>query len=909
VCIKGGFRAGRIYEVVYTAKDPPVIGIGFAATRDINAFFRYADRDRAGTPNPVAKAIDHAVSIGDSQSGNFIRSFINLGFNQDEANRIVWDGAFPRIAARQVPLNIRFGLPGGAAGMYEAGSDGVVWWARYEDKTRGLKAASLLDRCTATKTCPKVVEAFGSSEFWGLRMSPDLIGTDAKKDLPLPDNVRRYYYPSTTHGGGGGGFRVEGSAAAGPCSLAANPNPERDQTRALTAALVEWVTRGTPPPESRYPLLSKGELVPPTRSAIGMPDIPGLPFSERLLNPLIHYGFGRDFNALDLSGVLSAMPPRVIGALPTYVPRVNADGNETMGVPSVLLQAPLGTYLGWNTIRSGFFAGYGCGYQGGYVPFAKTKAERLAKNDPRPSIEERYATPEAYVAIVRRAADQAVRDRFLLPDDAARIIREAEASSIVPRTSASMACEQLASIAPPHATITEARAYPAGEFSAGRTYQVPAFCRVTATSKPTPDSDIKVEVWLPDKWNGKLLGTDNGGFSGAINYPALSAAIGKGYAAVSTDTGHTGDQTDFGIGHPEKIVDWAYRSIHEMTAIAKAVVEKATSRPPAKSYFSGCSTGGQQALSEAQRFPADYDGIVAGDPGNNRINLIFGFLWSWLATHDTDGSPILPSAKLPALTKAAVAACDKNDGLEDGLIGDPRFCHFDPVALACKGEETNDCLTPRQIEAAKKVYAGAKARSGERLYPGWAAGSEAGWGQYITNPKEPVRGGIFRGWVFQDAAWDPRSFDWDKDIAAVNAKYPFLSAMATDYSAFKSRGGKLIMYTGLADPVTSPLDTIAYYESVAQAMGGMPATQSFFRFFPAPGMGHCGGGAGPNTFDALAALDAWVETGTAPDSIPASHATSGHVDRTRPLCAYPAVARYKGAGSIDDAANFTCASR
>jgi hypothetical protein len=256
---------------------------------------------------------------------------------------------------------------------------------------------------------------------------------------------------------------------------------------------------------------------------------------------------------------------------------------------------------------------------------------------------------------------------------------------------------------------------------------------------------------------------------------------------------------DFGIGHSEKIEDWAYRSVHEMTTIAKTVVEHANGRTPARSYFSGGSTGGQQALSEAQRYPADYDGIVAGDPGNNRINLIYGFLSAWLATHDLDATPILPSAKLSAMARAAVGACDKNDGLEDGLIADPRMCRFDPSVLACKGEETDACLTPRQIEAANKVYAGAKTKSGQQLYPGWAPGSEAGWGTYITNPKEPVRIGLFRGWVFQDASWNPRSFDWDKDVATVNAKYPFLNALATDFSAFKSRGGKLIMYTGLAD--------------------------------------------------------------------------------------------------------------
>jgi hypothetical protein len=205
ICLKEGFREGRLYELVYTARDPLVLGAGLAATRDIVSFFRHAQTDGAGTPNPVAGAIDHAVSIGDSQSGNFIRTFIHLGFNRDLQNRMVWDGAFPRIAARQTPMNLRFALPGGAAGVYEPGSEGVVWWTEYEDRTRKLPAAGLLDRCTATKTCPKIIEAFGSSEFWGLRMSPDLIGTDATRDLPLPGAVRRYYYPGTTHGGGRGG--------------------------------------------------------------------------------------------------------------------------------------------------------------------------------------------------------------------------------------------------------------------------------------------------------------------------------------------------------------------------------------------------------------------------------------------------------------------------------------------------------------------------------------------------------------------------------------------------------------------------------------------------------------------------------------------------------------------------------
>ena len=441
ICVKGGFRADGVYELVYTAKNPLVLGVGLAATRDIVAFFRHAKTDRSGTPNPVAGLIDRAVSIGDSQSGNFIRTFIHLGFNQDEAGRIVWDGAFPRIAARQTPINFRFALPGGAATLYEPGSEGVLWWSKYHDRVRGLAPASLLDRCSATSTCPKIIEAFGSTEFWGLRMSPGLIGTDAKADIPIPDNVRRYYYPATHHGGGRGGFQVE-PAAPGPfpgprCVLPDNPNPESDTNRAMTRALVEWVTKGTPPPDSRYPMLSRGELGPATRAAVGLPAIPGLPFSDQVVNPFLHYTFGPSFRAADVSGVIAKWPPAIARVVPTYVPKVNADGNETVGVPSVLLQAPLGTYLGWNVTKAGFFAGHGCGFSGGYIPFARTAAERAAAADPRPSIEERYGTLEGYVCVVQAAVDRAVRDRFLLPDDGARLVQEASASRVLPRAAES----------------------------------------------------------------------------------------------------------------------------------------------------------------------------------------------------------------------------------------------------------------------------------------------------------------------------------------------------------------------------------------------------------------------------------------------------------------------------------------
>jgi hypothetical protein len=429
LCIRNGFRPDRLYELVYTARDPLVLGIGAAAVRDLVSFLRYQP---ASSSNPVAGAVSRVVSIGNSQSGNFIKTFINLGFNEDLSGRIVWDGAFPRIAARQTPLNFRFALPGGAVDLYEPGSEGVLWWSRHGDPARGQPGeASLLDRCTASRTCPKIIEAFGSAEFWGLRMSPGLIGTDAAADIPLPANVRRYYFPGTTHGGGNGGFSSAAPGAVRGCSLGANPNPQREQTRALTADLIDWVVKGTPPPESRYPLLARGDLVPDTRAAVGFPKIPGVPSIDGLVRPLIQYDFGPEFLAKDLSGVITREPPAIVKVLPTYVPRVDADGNETSGVSSVLHQAPLGTYLGWNVAAQGFFEGQNCGYQGGFVPFAVTAAERTASGDPRPSLEERYGTHEGYACVVRQAVRKAVAERFLLQDDADRMIAEVEQGDVL----------------------------------------------------------------------------------------------------------------------------------------------------------------------------------------------------------------------------------------------------------------------------------------------------------------------------------------------------------------------------------------------------------------------------------------------------------------------------------------------
>jgi hypothetical protein len=430
LCMKGGFDPAYLYEVVYTAKDPKVHGIGFAATRDLNSYFRYGIQDDAGAANPLGGRITAIVSHGNSQSGTFLRSFIHLGFNQDESGRIVFDGSNPNIAFRLLAMNIRFAAPSGAAAMHEPGSDGIVWWEDYSDDVRGLRRAGLLDRCRATETCPKIMETFGSAEFYNLRASPALVGTRADRDIPLPSNVRRYYFPGVSHGGGPGGFDPDPPVQS-CCELVPNPNPSSDLMRALQAALVDWVVKGTLPPPSQYPRMDRGELVAPNHAAMGFPAIPGAPFPDGILTPLYRYDFGTQFHYSDLSGVVTMQPPPIRQILPTVVPRVDADGNEVAGVASVLHQAPLGTYTGWNTNASGFYKGQIRTNAGGFIPFARTKAQRLAAGDPRPSLEERYGTHEGYMAQVRAAAARLVRGRYLLQEDADRLIGQAEASNVL----------------------------------------------------------------------------------------------------------------------------------------------------------------------------------------------------------------------------------------------------------------------------------------------------------------------------------------------------------------------------------------------------------------------------------------------------------------------------------------------
>ncbi|GAA0296740.1 alpha/beta hydrolase domain-containing protein [Sphingomonas oligophenolica] len=432
LCLRDGFDPEAAYTIVYEVKDPLVLGLGFAATRDLVSFLRSGKPDDAGTPNPAGRAVRWTVASGTSQSGNFLRSFTTLGFNADEGGRRVFDGINPNIAARQIVLNLRFGQPEGAADPDEPGSEGTLWWGRYDDAARGLGVTSLLDRCTASNTCPKVVETFGAAEFWGLRASPGLVGTDAKADIPLPANVRRYYFPGVTHGGSNGtGFPVAGDSVPGPCVLRGNPNPSSDSLRVAQKMLVAWVKRGTPPPPSRYPTIARGELVAPNAAAMGWPRIPGAPVPDGKLNPFDDYDFGPQLRRRDLSGVVTLLPPAVRRILPSRVPRVNGDGNETAGVPSVQLQVPLGTYTGWNVMATGHDKGGNCGFNGGFIPFARTRAERFATHDPRPSLEERYGNHAGFVMKIRAAVARQRAAGWLLADDAARIVAAAERSNVL----------------------------------------------------------------------------------------------------------------------------------------------------------------------------------------------------------------------------------------------------------------------------------------------------------------------------------------------------------------------------------------------------------------------------------------------------------------------------------------------
>ncbi len=468
-------------------------------------------------------------------------------------------------------------------------------------------------------------------------------------------------------------------------------------------------------------------------------------------------------------------------------------------------------------------------------------------------------------------------------------------------------CESLTSLALPNATITSAQSTNSAG-AAGGSQVLPAFCRVSATIRPTSDSDIKIEVWLPlEGWNGNLLANGNGGWSGSINPQTLAAGLARGYASAMSDLGHEGSSASFALGHPEKLIDYGYRGAHELAVAAKAITASYYGHGPKFSYWSGCSAGGRSALMEAQRFPADFDGIVAGDPGLDWTGRAIQSVWVAQTAHKSEEAYIPPD-KYPLIHEAVLQSCDARDGVRDGVLEDPTRCNFDPVELQCKGSDNLKCLTAPQVETARAIYATVmNRRTKKSVAPAFERGSELGWATMAGPKPFAIGDNLFKYVVFQDPSWDYKTFNFDSDLErTAKAENGLLNAMNPNLSAFMDRGGKLIQYHGWSDPQIAPSSSVDYYTRVLETSGGTAKVQSSYRLFMVPGMAHCRGGDGTSSFDMLSALQQWVENGKAPDRIDAARVRNGITDRTRPLCPYPQVAVYRGTGSTDEAANFSC---
>lgn len=519
------------------------------------------------------------------------------------------------------------------------------------------------------------------------------------------------------------------------------------------------------------------------------------------------------------------------------------------------------------------------------------------------------------------------------------------AASISP-AHAEEACEKLKQLQLPDTTITSADSEPAGPFALppgapAKSVDLPAFCRVRGEIKPTADSQIKFEVWMPAaEWNGRFEQMGSGGLAGSINLFSLSAVLKNNFATAATDDGHEGPATDasWATGHPEKVKDFGYRAVHETNAKAKKIIEAFYEKPPRYSYFNGCSEGGREALMEAQRFPDDFNGILAGATAHYWTQLMAAFAWNAQALNST--TSFIPEPKRRTVQDAAIAACGKQDGVTDKFIKDPQHCSFDPAALLCKGADADNCLTADQVEALKKIYAGPKnPRTGQKISSGYEPGAEAepgfpgiSFASYVFGAGPGMSldsmfsSSFYGGFVFGNPKWKFSDLNFDQDIATTEEKVgSALNAADPDLSAFRAHHGKLIHYHGWNDGSPSPLHSVEYYERVAAKMGGFEKTQQFYRLFMAPGMMHCGSGEGPNTFgnpldftpasdpdhNIFVALEHWVEDGVSPEKVIAtkyqSDPTKG-VEMTRPLCPYPQQAKWNGNGATSDAANWVCES-
>lgn len=514
--------------------------------------------------------------------------------------------------------------------------------------------------------------------------------------------------------------------------------------------------------------------------------------------------------------------------------------------------------------------------------------------------------------------------------------------------SAAASCENLKTLSLPDTTIDSSATVAAGQFKVPNApwapaQQLPEHCRVQGTIRPTSDSDIKFEVWLPvTNWNGKFQGAGNGGFAGSINYMGLATAVQRGYAGASTDTGHTGkdEETAWAKGHPEKIVDFGHRAIHLMTVNAKAITKSYYGEAPRRAYFASCSNGGRQALMTAQRYPEDYDGIIAGAPANDWTGLIFSFIWNAQAQLKPDA--FIPAAHATTIQSAVNQQCDALDAVSDGIVSAPQACSFRPEKLLCAEGQAKDCLSTPQVAALQAIYQGPQTANGSQLFPGFTPGAEVGtvpgisWDGWVfgaqagSSTQGRFATNFMRGMATGDDNWQLTNFSFDRDAGPIAEKFgPILNATDPDLSSFAKRGGKLILFHGWADAAIPPVNSIKYYDSVGARMGAAQRRQ-FARLFMVPGMQHCLAGPGPSSFggltaalsppnpavDLAAALEQWVEQGIAPESVRAVKAqdmvralydpTQGGVERSGLICAYPSQAKWNGSGDAADAASYTC---
>jgi feruloyl esterase len=485
-------------------------------------------------------------------------------------------------------------------------------------------------------------------------------------------------------------------------------------------------------------------------------------------------------------------------------------------------------------------------------------------------------------------------------------------------------CDNLSNLSLPQTAITMAASVRPSAFAPPPSFSLrlqpgdvaykdlPAFCRVAATLRPSSDSEIKIEVWLPspEVWNGKFMAVGNGGQAGEIYYHKMGLPLTLGYAVASTDTGHEGkgDDGSYALGHPEKVIDFGYRAVHEMVMKSKAIIAEYYSRSARFSYWNGCSTGGRQGIEDLQRYPSDFDGVIAGAPAINPRSAA-QIMWVAQAVHK-DVASFIPASKFPVIQKAVLKTCDINDGVNDGVLEDPRSCKFDPGAILCKGADGPDCLTTSQVETARKIYSPAiNPRSKEQIFPGFEPGSEKGWGFAASaQPPQLTLTGL-KNRVFKDPNWDYKTFNFDSDVALIDRESQAVNAMDPNLGPFFSHGGKLLQYHGWNDTLIAPENSVNYYTSVADTLGGANKVNDYYRLFMVPGMAHCRGGDGTDRFDVISAMEQWVEKRKAPESIIASRYADDKPDRTRPLCPYPQVAAYKGSGSTDDAASFVCKAK